>query len=163
MGPMGGDPGDRSFWETDCPERAVGLHHAHWSECQPGRQGHPGTGETHVYGQCCHCKQTAQEFHEAQQRQSLAPTKAATCPPHIFWLGRCTQCGKPPADERDDVLVEPKFVTGNGPTGPLRGQERLAPPAYGRGPFTQENYARLMFFCTIVRDPTPEVEDAVAE
>lgn len=146
MGPIRSE-----WWREDCPARGAALSHAHWTDCPDG---HPAS-------MCCHCEQ-----HAPTQETTLTPPKT-TCPPHIFWLGKCTQCGQPPdlaakADARDDVLVERKAIRPDyqggpvGPQGPLRGQEKRHPPAYGRLPFTQEDYARLMFFCTIVRDPTPE-------
>lgn len=42
----------RDRWAEQCPGRGAGLGHAHWSRC---RGSHPGTGERHPAGTCCHC------------------------------------------------------------------------------------------------------------
>lgn len=101
------------FWASQCPARGAGLDHAHWSKCHPNT-GHPDTGDTHRYEQCCHCMRAHDdaEVHDESVRE-------------------------------DDVLVEPKCVTGNGPQGNPRGR--------GRGNLTEQDQKMLTFYVKEVR------------
>lgn len=121
------------WWSEECPERGPGLSHAHWNRCDPNGY-HPGTDESHYYDQCCHC----------MQRSSVRPGEEHTCVAN--GAGRCTICAapiikedKPLTEPDDDMLVEPKAVTGHGPTGNAKGQ--------GRGELTDWDKKRLAFLC----------------
>lgn len=47
-----------TFWSDECPQRGPGLTHAHWTQCDPNKGGHPGSIARHTWGQCCHCEHT---------------------------------------------------------------------------------------------------------
>jgi len=132
------------FWDDDCPERGAGLTHAHWDKCDPNGV-HPGSSDRHLFDQCCHCGQ----FVKARAGRATAGNASHNCTynavgvcticgtHHAFkWTltGACGLCGQREAicrerqmahvAERDQVLVEPKAITGLGPTGPRWGRGR---------------------------------------
>lgn len=100
------------FWASNCPARGPALTHAHWNKCHP-QTGHPTTGDTHTYDQCCHCLRSHADMDVHDE------------------------------SVRDDILVEPKAITGLGPQGNPRGR--------GRGPLTGSDEARLNFYVISVR------------
>jgi len=158
-------------WDDPCPARGAGLRHAHWSECDP-KKGHPKSSFVHQYDQCCHCHETI--------RPAATPSEAPSRPTHscVFnsvgicticatyhhfrWsiTGACATCGQKEAICRerrlafeDQLLVEPKAITGQGPTGPRWGKGRW----WGEpGELSYNDVARLIFCCEVVRQSVYE-------
>lgn len=164
-------------WSDDCPARGAGLGHAHWDKCDP-RRGHPGTGTVHLASECCHCALRPQDFTHGEpgaqdctypdcrvqghKRQIPAPDDQAAIDrrlrDHVM-----REAGLPP-----EFLVE----THGGPPekraslgtwdGDWPTSTRTAPPdgpAYGAGrswrgdgALNPRDPARLVYFCTVVRD-----------
>lgn len=137
------------WWAEQCPRRSVGLPHAHRKGCTI--EAHDDDREDgHYPFQCCEC--------EAFDPKSKA---VVTTPPPIDVQDRLNALGlMPPLGARDIVkglmsdqpprrpeswdehmeheLVEPKYITGNGPTG--------TPWGLGRGELTPRFEARLLSY-----------------
>lgn len=148
-----------SWWRSDCPARGAGLSHAHWNSCNPTAGGHPkdsvaeDEGVIHSWSTCCHCGMD-QAGAEAAKLTEEEETQVIDVGQRLLDMG----IGKPIAP--DDIPREPKSITGQGPTGPVRGAEKHVrgyEPAYGRLPFTDEDEDRLVFFVDYSRS------DAVLE
>lgn len=172
-----------SFWNQQCPARGAGLEHAHWSKCQPDGF-HPvefgdDSQRKHLSDQCCHCEARASIWYKEQERirDEVKAREQIGWPghEHVWWSGKCATCPAtdPRSDlekalDREDVPVEQKSITGTGPIGPKRGEEKAGPPAHGRfdasGHLTPEDETRLGFFVFMVRDTLDAVAvDGVVE
>lgn len=108
------------WWGLQCPARQVGLSHVHERGCED----HPGTV-------CCECGSVVGET-----RRPLAPGAAA-----VDVDARLVAIGLEPLS--DDTLMEPRMISGQGPTGPT--WER------GRGELTFRDRIRLEFVAFMER------------
>lgn len=119
--------GEVGFWGLHCPARPGNdLLHRHARDCTDG----------HAIDQCCECGYRASEWR---------PPVALVAAP-VSVADRLRDIGVGP-DPRDQVLVEPKMITGHGPQGPKEG-----PRVYGRGAdLTPLDMQRLLFHIYVVR------------
>lgn len=106
-----------TFWDYPCPARgAADLKHQHARDCND-----------HALGQCCECGMTFQEW--ADQR------RPGIMPPRFSVAQRLSDMGLMTVPDREDDLVEPRYITGDGPQGSAWG--------LGRGELTDRQKVRV--------------------
>ena len=143
-------------WREDCPGRAAGLYHAHWSDCNPNET-HPGTDRSHAWTQCCHCEAyiVGSPRQEATEAEEFTMREAGVVPQppiqhHDYvptMVGLCLRCRTPlsshpvapvkvaPVPEEVHAPVEGHYPS-IGAQGPLWG--------LGRGELTSRQKVRLI-------------------
>jgi hypothetical protein len=125
---------DGGFWTLPCPARGPGLTHVHDKQCDSG----------HAIGQCCFCGASMLLTSMAQAQQAMARRLKE------MGLMSVTPLNDDPPEERDETLVEPKMVTGNGPQG--QNWSRNFGRFYrGVAELTEQDKRRLKFYVFAVR------------
>lgn len=132
-----------AWWRKDCPSRAAGLGHAHWAACNPDT-GHPHTsfdvnaGNKHPWNVCCHCEQPAPAEVEPKATEPVPPSVAERLQ-QMGLMAKVTQI--------DDIPLEPKMITGDGPQGSIQRHGRFREP----GVLSDDDLSRLGFFVYALR------------
>lgn len=123
-----------------CPNRGPMLTHAHASDCP----------DKHGDTQCCHC--AIRYLHAPRCRHERIDVESNESSPEpdapedgVVWIDVPTRLRElglmAPLEPVDETPVEPKMVTGNGPTGPSFG--------HGRGELSKRDMNRLNYHVNI--------------
>ena len=125
------------LWNEQCPARPYGLSHAHDRDCDEHHF------PPHAQGQCCECgshrfyppaMMGAEAIRQRMQQLGLTPAEPVVEETEMEDIAAPIDGPEHTGDE----YVEPRYVTGNGPTG-----KRLG---WGRGEPTPRFLARVEAF-----------------